>query len=360
MNWKKGLSLAVIGVGALLAGIDAAAQQPSPALPALEKGTNTLAIIDPASLQVVARVPSGPDPHEVIASSDGKRAFISNYGGDGSMMNIISVVDLVARKVAPTIDLGALHSTHGLDFAGGKLYFTAETNKVIGRYDPATRRVDWVMGTGQDRTHMIMVSKDLAHIFTSNVGSATIGIMEETTQRGGGPPPGRAGAPPPGPPPEPRKVWQITNVPAGRGSEGFDISPDGKEIWAANAQDATVTVIDVAGKKAIQTFPVPVAGANRLKFTLDGKLVLVSGLGKPQSPGVGNLAVFDAATRKVVKQLDLGGGSAGILMNPDGLRAYVAVNQGNKIAVIDLKTMQVNGQVSPVSQPDGLAWASKN
>lgn len=102
----------------LLAVMRVSAQTPSPALLVLEKSDNTLAIVDPANLQVVARVAAGQDPHEVIASDDGKLAYISNYGGEGSTLNTISVVDLVARKALPPIDLGALRSAHGLAFAG--------------------------------------------------------------------------------------------------------------------------------------------------------------------------------------------------------------------------------------------------
>jgi YVTN family beta-propeller protein len=322
------------------------AQAPSSMLLALSKDDHTVAIVDPATLQVLARIPSGPDPHEVIASDDGKLAYISNYGGSDSTLNTISVVDLVARKPLPPIDLGALRSTHGLDFAGGKLYFTAETNKIVGRYDPATQRVDWVLGTGQDRTHMVIVSKPLDRMFTSNVSSGTISIIEKISQPGGGlgPPPG-----------SPRQTWRVTNVPAGNGAEGFDASPDGKEIWAANARDATVTIIDVATKKATQTVPVPVKGANRLKFTPDGKRVLISGLGA--RAGDSSLVILDASTRKEVKQLNLGGGAAGILIAPDGSRAYVAVSTADKIAVIDLKTLEVTGQIDAGKQPDGLAWA---
>jgi YVTN family beta-propeller protein len=68
------------------------------ALLVLEKSSNTLAIIDPGSLKVLARVPSGTDPHEVAASADGTRAYISNYGGEGSRFNFISVVDLTTRQ----------------------------------------------------------------------------------------------------------------------------------------------------------------------------------------------------------------------------------------------------------------------
>jgi len=341
------------------------AQGPSSTLLALSKDEHTVAIVDPATLQVLARIPSGPDPHEIIASDDGKLAFISNYGGLDSALNTISVVDLVARKPLPPIDLGALRSTHGLDFAGGKLYFTAETNKVIGRYDPATQRVDWILGTGQDRTHMIIVANSLDRIFTSNVNSATISIIEQVSPPSGGfgPPGGpgaaRAGGTPPqapGPPPgAPRLTWEVTNVPAGRGAEGFDLSPDGKELWAANARDATVTIIDVAAKKAIQTLPIPVKGANRLKFTPDGKRVLISALGARGADT--SLVILGASTRKEIKQFNLGGGAAGILIAPDGSRAFVAVSGADKVAVVDLKTLEVVGQINVGKQPDGLAWA---
>jgi YVTN family beta-propeller protein len=321
----------------------ATAQTPSPALLVLEKNDGMLAIVDPSSLHIVARVPAGPDPHEIEASPDGKLAYISNYGGLDSALNTISVVDLASRKALPPINLGALRSVHGFAFAGDKLYFTAETNKVIGRYDPATQTVDWVLGTGQDRTHMVVVSASLDRIFTSNVSSGTISIIEQSSSPAGGTPQG-----------SPRKTWHITNIPAGRGAEGFEVSPDGKELWAANAQDATVTIIDIASKQVMETLPIAVRGANRLKFSPDGTKVLISGLA---GSGNTNLVVLEASTRKELKKIDLGGGAAGIVIVPDGSRAYVAVSAKDKVVAVDLKNLEVMGSVSTGKQPDGLAWA---
>jgi len=324
----------------------ASAQTPSPALLVLEKSDNMMAIVDPGTLKIVARVPSGPDPHEIEASADGKLAYISNYGGLDSTLHTISVVDLAARKPLTPIDLGALRSAHGLWFVGGKLYFTVETNKAVGRVDPATRSIDWVLGTGQDRTHMVIANAAGDRVFTSNVNSGTISIIEQASPAN------------PGPQGPPRKTWQITNVPSGRGCEGFDVSPDGKEIWAANAQDGTVTVIDVAAKKATQTFSISVEHANRLKFTPDGKRVLVSGLGAgPGSSSAANVVVIDAATHKEIKEFNLGGGSAGILIVPDGSRAFVAVSAKDKVVAIDLRSLEVAGILATGKNPDGLAWA---
>jgi YVTN family beta-propeller protein len=70
--------------------------------------------------------------------------------------------------------------------------------------------------------------------------------------------------------------------------------------------------------------------------------------------------VLDAVTRKEVKKFDLGGGAAGILMAPDGSRAYVAVSGQDKVAVLDLKSLEISGSISTGKQPDGLAWAKRN
>jgi YVTN family beta-propeller protein len=334
---------------------------PTPALLVLSKRDQTLSIVDPATLQVVARMPSGLDPHEVAASSDGKLAYISNYGFGA--YNTITEVDLVTQKTLRAIDLGVLHGPHGLDYVGGKLYFTAEANKVFGRYDPATGKVDWIMGTGQDRTHMIAVWQDLSRIVTTNVSSATLSIFEKSAAGPGGPPPG--GPPPGGPPqsgpapgisgvppaPPPRSPqWTQTIVPVGRGSEGFDVAPDGREIWVANAQDGTVSVVDVAAKKVVATLEANVRGANRLKFTPNGTRVLISSLGGS------DLAVLDASTRREVQRVKLGGGAAGIQMDPNGSRAFVACTQNGYVAVIDLKTLTVTGRIDAGKEPDGLAW----
>src|ERR1700693_1318928 len=179
----------------LLAGIFGVAfvraeDTPAKALLVLAKHDDTLAIVDPLSLKVLSRIPVGNDPHEVIGSADGKTAYVSNYGFGA--YHTLAVVDLIAQKALPSIDLGALRGPHGLAFAGGKVWFTAEAAKVIGSYDPATKKVDWVLGTGQNRTHMIFVSEDLKRMVTSNVSSATMTLIEKSVGggRGGGRGPG--------------------------------------------------------------------------------------------------------------------------------------------------------------------------
>jgi YVTN family beta-propeller protein len=328
----------------------------------LSKHDHTLAIVDPATLRVVARVPVGDDPHEVIASADGHTAHVSNYGFGA--FHTLAVVDLIAQHEEPLIDLGALRGPHGLVFQQGKVWFTAEAAKAIGSYDPGSGKVNWIMGTGQNRTHMLYVFPDAQKIVTANVNAATVTVLEHTEGPAGGPPPPPPGASPgqaPGAPPlgqgGPRRMpgppggdWNETVIPVGGGAEGFDVSPDGKQAWVANAWDGTISVIDLAQKKLTTTVQANARGANRLKFTPDGARALVSA--GPE------LIVFDVVTQKEVKRLRIGhGGGGGILVQPDGQRAYAAFAEDGFVAVVDLKTLEVVGKVDAGANPDGLAWA---
>jgi YVTN family beta-propeller protein len=328
---------------------------PSRSLLALSKRNHTLAIVDPNTLQVITRAPVGPDPHEVIASSDGKTAYVSIYGG--GRYHALSVIDLVGQKALPDIDTGALNGPHGLAFVGEKVWFTAEGAKAVASYDPASGKIDWIMGTGQNRTHMIYVTPDEKQIYTTNVSSATVSILEKVILPPMGPPPGmrppQGSLPPPTPPggAQPRMDWNETVIPVGKGDEGFDVSPDRRELWTANAQDGTFSVIDLTTRTVTATLDAKTLGANRLKFTPDGKLVLISSLGD------GDLVIYDAASRKEFKRVHIGHGAAGLLMDPDGNRAFIACTPDNYVAVLDLKTFAVTGHIDVGGEPDGLAWA---
>src|SRR5205085_10388115 len=144
--------------------LNAAAQTPSPAPLVLDKEDNMLSIIDPASSKTVARIPTGEGPHEIAASDDGKMAFVANYGAR-TPGNTISVIDLLAQKELDRVDLGVLRRPHGIVFAEGQVWFTAEQNRLIARYDPASNQIDWLLGIGQNGTHMLRFSKDRSLLF---------------------------------------------------------------------------------------------------------------------------------------------------------------------------------------------------
>jgi YVTN family beta-propeller protein len=294
----------------------------------LNKEDATFVIVDPESGAILGKVPVGQGPHELIASTDGKYAFASNYGGGPAPGHTISMIDIAAQKETRRIDVSPLSRPHGLAFAGGKLYFTAEANKKIARYDPAADKIDWQFETGQNTTHMVLPTKDLRTIFTSNISSNSVSAIEQ----------GSGGA------------WTQTVIAVGQGPEGLDLSPNGREVWSAHSRDGGVSVIDVASKKVTQTIALGTKRSNRIKLTPDGKYALVSDI------EAGELVIVDAPARKEFKRVALGKSPEGILIAPDGTRAFVAVNGDNHVAVVDLKTWTVTRKLQTGDGPDGMAW----
>ena len=165
-----------------------------------------------------------------------------------------------------------------MTFSDGRLYFTAEESRRIGRYDPAAQRVDWTFETGEDRTHMILASRDGATLFTTNMGSNTVSIIERASG----------------------DEWRQTRVAVGAGPEGLDQSPDGRELWVAHSRDGGISIIDVTNRKVTHTFDAKTRRSNRLKFTPDGQLVLVSDLSG------GELVIIDASKRTERGRVKLG------------------------------------------------------
>jgi YVTN family beta-propeller protein len=296
----------------------------------LNKEDATLVTVDPATGKVLGLVPTGEGPHEVTVSDDGKMAFVGNYGGAQGPGHTISVIDLNGMKEIRRFDTKPLLRPHGVFFRDGKVYFTSETHRIVGRYDPAANQVDWLLGTGQVGTHMIWVNRDATRMYACNIGGDSMTLID----RGANP-----------------TAWNETVVPVGKGPEGFDVSPDGRQLWAAHSRDGGVSIIDLDQKKVVGTIDLRTKRSNRLKFTPDGRLALVTDL------DAGELLVVDVAARTVTKRIPLGRMVEGILMQPDGARAYVAVNGDNYIAVVDLKTLAVTGRIETGKGPDGMAWA---
>jgi YVTN family beta-propeller protein len=317
---------------ALAAPLGVSAQSsPSAMLVVGEKSGGLLAIVDPTTLEIVARIPANPNPHEV--ATDGRYAYVSNSGA-----RAITVIDVAARQQVDGIELGPLGDVHGLWFAAGKLFFANEGARIVGRYDPGERRIEWLLGTGRPRSHMIVTSRDGSRIFTSETSGGTATIIQREMRPGTG-----EGPPTPG-------DWVIQVIPTGAGAEGLDLSPDERELWVANVRDRTMSVIDVEAGRVVETIPLPTTYSNRLKFTPDGRHVLVADLRGNE------VLVYDAATRREVRRIDLGGGSEGMQMTPDGQRAFVAVSPMNRVAVIDLATLTEVGEIRDLNNPDGMAW----
>jgi YVTN family beta-propeller protein len=352
----------LLGAFAVVIG-QSAAQTPSPALVITGSGKSAsdsvLQIIDPVAKKVVARVPVSGHPHEVAASADGKWAFVTTIASGSQWLNYptgpdrnsaplpqdtISVIDLTAQKEVRVVDVGPGSEPHDITFVKGKVYFTAEGYKEVGRYDPVSNRIDWRAGIGQNRVHQLVLTKDATKLFTANIGSDTVAALLPWDPAVDVQPYSLGHDPPP---------YNMTLIPVGKGAEGIAMSPDEKEVWVLTRGNAAVSIIDTSGRKVLQTIDLKTKDPLRITFTPDGSRVLIS------DAQTGDILVLDCATRKEIKRIPGAGPQVhAIVMAPDGSVAYTVSETDNFIAIIDLKKLEIVDRIPVGTGADGMAWVA--
>lgn len=310
------------------------------------KSANTVDLVDPATGKSSATLETGYRPHEIAARPDGAIAVIANYGDREKAGNSLTVVDVREKKVVRTIDLGRHTRPHGLAWLeGDRLAVTTEGSAHALVVDVESGKIVSEIETAQRVSHMIAVSADGTRGFVANIGSGNVTAVDLA---------------------EGKKLGDIAT---GAGAEGIATSPDGSEVWVGNREADTLSIIDpktleVVGEVACAGFPIRVA------FTPDGKRVLVS------AARTGEVVVFDAKSRAelVRRKLDLSTveGAAqrlfgttfgespvpvGLVVAPDGKRAFVAATQADVVVVVDPVTLDVIDLIKAGQEPDGMAWA---
>ncbi|HEY0156695.1 MAG TPA: YncE family protein [Thermoanaerobaculia bacterium] len=299
----------------------------------VNKGDATLALVDAATLKVTGTIATGEAPHEVAVSDDGTIAVVGNYGTGRSPGSSLTVVDLASKRELRRVELPGLSRPHGLQAIGSRFYLTAEGSLAVARYDAAANRIDWVAGTGQEGTHMLVVTRDEKKLYTANMDTATVSVFDLSRT--------------------PHRVT-LNQVAVARTPEGLDLAPDGSLLWVAGTarrdEPARITVIDTKTDTVLRMIQNETKIANRLKFAPDGTRVAVS------DPGTNEITIFDATTGNVVTKILTAAGPAGLLFTPDGKRLFVACADARKVQMIDTATWTVAGEVETGAEPDGLAY----
>jgi len=313
----------------------------------LNKAEASASLLDAGSGRELAKVLLGSGPHEVAISPDGSTAVVANYG-QRSEGNTLTVFDIAAMRVTGTIDLGDYHRPHGIQYFpdGKRVAVTAEVEQAVIIVDVESRTVAAAVRTGQEISHMLVLSPDGSRIYVTSIGSGTMTAVDVA-----------AGT-------------VIGTVATGAGAEGLDVSPDGTEVWVGNRAADTLSIVDTRTLAITATVPCP-GFPIRVKFTTDGRHVLVS------NARASVVAVFDAAGRVEIKRIAmqskaventddrlfgdrLGRGPVpvGILVEPSGRYAFVANTNADVVTVLDLATWKVFGRVTAGKEPDGLGWSS--
>ncbi|HEX4283806.1 MAG TPA: cytochrome D1 domain-containing protein [Terracidiphilus sp.] len=330
MRWIR---VAFFVVSSLL--LIAALQAQQARLLVVQKGDQSLAIVDPVAGKVVGSVDEGGiTGHEVVASKDGRTAFVPIYGNSGvgkpgTDGTKIVAIDLATQKIVGTIDFGRGVRPHCplIGPKDGMLYVTTELDKTITIIDPKTLKIVGSIPTGQPESHMLILSHDGRRGYTANVGPGTVSVLDI------------AG----------RKTLKV--IPISGNTQRIAISNDDRWVFTADQKKPQIAVVDTKTNTVGKWIPIKSAGYGSAP-TPDGHWLLMA------MPAVNEVAVVDLTTMQATKSVPVCADPQEVLVRPDGKAAYVSCMVGNRVAEIDLGSWTVTRSIATGKTTDGLAWAA--
>ncbi len=301
------------------------------------KGDQSLGIIDPSTNKEVAAVPeNGVTGHEVIASPDGKTAYVPIYGNSGvgkpgtDGSNMVAI-DLATRKIVGNLDFGHGVRPHCPQFGpkNGFLYVSTELDDSISIIDPKALKIVGTVPTGQKESHMFAIAPDGKRAYTANVGPGTVSVLDLDA----------------------RKTLKI--IPISGNTQRINVSVDGKMVFTSDQTKNRLAVIGTATDTVDHWVELPGLGYGTAP-TPDGRWLVVA------VPTVNKVAVVDLKALKVMHTIDVPKAPQAAVVRPDGKFAYVSCDSSAKIAAIRTSDWKVETLIDAGKGADGLAWAASS
>jgi DNA-binding beta-propeller fold protein YncE len=305
---------------------------------------NTAMLIDARSRVLLGTLPTGRAPHEVATSRDGRWALVSNYGVRDEIGNTITVIDVDARAVARTIDLGDYERPHGMAFFPGDTMFavTSETSRAVLVVDFGSGRVIKRLASGGRGPHMIGLSADGTRMVGGNIRDGTIAVFAPLSS-------------------DASRSIKVAAQP-----EGVAISPDGARAWAGSNRDSIVTVVDVASGRLLATlrgFGLPY----RIAITPNGARAVIT------DPMKATIRIFDANSFTELHAIDVPRDSLvataevpgspspeGVTTSRDSRWAFVTLQGRNRFVTVDLERGTIAGYGVTGTWSDGIPFSPRS
>jgi DNA-binding beta-propeller fold protein YncE len=285
------------------------------------KSANKVQFFDAATLAQTGEIDMPGSTHEMIRSPDGSKIYASVYGGGIFGKNKdpdrrIAVIDLAAKKLDRTIDVGDNIAPHSVMMdVRGTLWSTGELGNAVLAIDPETNKVERIDVGGSP--HWIAVSHATGKLFASFKTKEAVAVVDLNA----------------------RRVIRTIAIP--HGAEGIAVSPDGETLFVCAHWKGVLHVFDTRSHALRKTLAI--AGApgeanqlRRVRVSPDGRYVCASS-------HVDNFAVFYKADS--LKQI---GGFAtpkapmGFGFAADGRHAYLCCHD----AAITLEFELGSGRVT--------------
>ncbi len=299
------------------------------------KGDHSLGILDPASgRQVAAVAEGGVTGHEVIASPDGRLAYVPIYGNSGvgkpgTDGNNLVVIDIAARQIVGNVafDKGVRPHCPLIGPRDGLLYVTTEITNSVTVIDPRTLKIIGTIPTGQPESHMLAVTRDGQRGYTANVGPGTVSVLDLKA----------------------RKTLAV--IPVAPVVQRIALSVDDRLLFTSDQTKPRLAVIDTA-TNTIKTWVALPATGYGAAATPDGRWLLIA------LPAANKVAAIDLNAMTVAHTFDVPPTPQEVVIRPDGGEAYVSCDASGQVAVLNLSAWKVDKLIDAGRGADGLAWAA--
>lgn len=307
-----------------------------------QKGEQSLAIVDAGAGTVLGNVKeSGFTGHEVVASPNGKFAYVPIYGDSGvgkpgTNGSVMDVIEVASQKV-----VNSYHFNHGVRphcaviGPDGLLYVTTELDQTVTVFDISNPRQPKKIGTiptGSEQSHMLAISPDGARGYTANVGPGTVSVLDLKA----------------------RKLLGVVKV--AEHVQRIAVSRDGRWVFTSDAAQPRLAAIQTYGMLSDRANPnikwisLPGLGYGGAT-TPDGKWFVLPIESEHQ------VVAIDIATMAIAHTIDVPELPQEVIIRPDGKFAYVSSSQAEQVAEIDLTSWKVTKTIKTGKGTDGLAWA---
>lgn len=300
----------------------------SPELPSegrllvLNKKDATLIVLGVPSYQTLATIAVGAEPHEVIATPDGRKAYTANVGDKS-----VSVVDLRTYKMLRTIHSPALDYPHGLGLTsdGRRLLLTSEGSRRLVLIDTGRDVILKSVTTNQEGSHMVAVLKGDRRAFVANRKSGSVSEV---------------GVPD-------LKIARTLKV--GAGPEGIATTPNGRWLLVALQGSDQVVILDSGTREPVARLS---TGATPIRIAVSPNsfTALISDRASD------DVTVIDLLARRVKTTVRVGRSPGGLVTNAAGTRAFVCNNGSNSVSVLSVPGYEVVQTIPVGAGPDGIAF----
>ncbi|MBY4595364.1 cytochrome D1 domain-containing protein [Ottowia caeni] len=312
------------------------------------EGADTVSVLDAASLKTLTSVRVGKMPHNVQVSPDGKLVWVTNNGepdqaadvsahkgmahqGDHGAMGkpgAIWAIDTATNAVVAKVPVG-MHPAHVVVSPDGRLaYVTNGGDNTVTVIDTVVRSHVATIPVGQF-PHGLRFSPNGKEVYVANLKGGTVSVIDTASQT------------------------EVAQVPTGKGPAQTGFTPDGRLAFASLSDENAIAVIDPATRKVIRKVAVGTVPI-QLYATPDSRMLLVANQGTRKMPGK-TVSMIDLESFKVVKTFVTGAGAHGVVVDRDGLNAYVTNIYANSVSVLDLKNRKVTKTVPVGKAPNGIS-----